>query len=63
MSCMTTLTTRLRIAAWGEKPVARFDDGSKITRATVDLRTEPTDLKADAWSRLCTAFPTARAVT
>jgi hypothetical protein len=34
---MSTLTTRLRIAAWDENPVAEFDDGSKITRATVEL--------------------------
>lgn len=37
MSGMTTLTTRLRIAAWDEKPVAEFEDGSKVTRATVSV--------------------------
>ena len=34
---MATVTTRLRIAGWDENSVAEFDDGSKITRATVEL--------------------------
>ena len=34
---MRHLTTRLRIAAWDEKPIVEFDDGSKITRASVAL--------------------------
>jgi hypothetical protein len=34
---MPTITTRLRIADWDEQPVAQFDDGSRITRATVRL--------------------------
>ena len=34
---MGSITTRLRIAAWEENPVAEFDDGSKITRASVTL--------------------------
>ena len=34
---MRHLTTRLRIAAWDEKPIVEFDDGSKITRASVTL--------------------------
>ena len=39
---MRHIATRLRIAAWDEKPVAEFDDGSKITRASVSL-SEPAD--------------------
>ena len=39
---MGHLTTRLRIAAWDEKPIAEFADGSKITRASVTL-SEPAD--------------------
>jgi hypothetical protein len=39
---MATLNTRLRIAAWDEEAVAEYDDGSKITRATVEL-TEGSD--------------------
>lgn len=39
---MRHLTTRLRIAAWDEQPIAEFDDGSKITRASVTL-SEPAD--------------------
>ena len=34
---MPTITTRLRIIAWDESPVADFDEGGKITRATVEL--------------------------
>jgi len=34
---MTTIATRLRIADWNEIPVSEFDDGSKLTRATVAL--------------------------
>jgi hypothetical protein len=34
---MAILATRLRIAGWDEKAIAEFDDGSKITRATVEL--------------------------
>jgi hypothetical protein len=34
---MATFSTRLRIASWDESPVVVFDDGSKITRATVTL--------------------------
>lgn len=37
VSTMTTLITRLRIAAWDEKPVAQFEDGSRITRARVSV--------------------------
>ena len=39
---MGHVTTRLRIAAWDEQPIAKFDDGSKITRASVTL-SEPAD--------------------
>jgi hypothetical protein len=39
---MKTVETRLKIAAWDEKPVSEFDDGSKITRASVTL-TEGTE--------------------
>ena len=34
---MTTLTTRLRIGSWDEAPTREFDDGGKVTRATVAL--------------------------
>jgi Protein of unknown function (DUF3224) len=34
---MTTLSTRLLITKWDEKTVATHDDGSKITRATVEF--------------------------
>ncbi|HEX6887177.1 MAG TPA: DUF3224 domain-containing protein [Candidatus Nanopelagicales bacterium] len=34
---MPTIATRLRIDDWDEQPVAQFDDGSRITRATVRL--------------------------
>ncbi len=39
---MATIATHLRIASWDEKPVVEFDDGSRITRASVEL-TEGTD--------------------
>jgi hypothetical protein len=39
---MGRITTRLRIAAWDEKPIAEFDDGSRITRASVTL-SDPAD--------------------
>ena len=39
---MGHITTRLRIAAWDEKPIAEFDDGSRITRASVIL-SDPAD--------------------
>jgi hypothetical protein len=39
---MGRITTRLRIAAWDEQPIAEYDDGSKITRATIEL-SEPAD--------------------
>src|SRR5215510_12245052 len=32
-----TLTTKMRIASWDELPVEEFDDGSKLTRAQVQL--------------------------
>jgi len=32
-----TLTTKMRIASWDESPVEEFHDGSKLTRAQVQL--------------------------
>jgi hypothetical protein len=32
-----TLTTKMRIASWDESPVEEFGDGSKLTRALVQL--------------------------
>ena len=32
-----TLTTKMRIASWDESPVEEFGDGSKLTRAQVQL--------------------------
>jgi hypothetical protein len=46
MRAMTTLTTRLRIAAWDEVPLAEYEDGSKITRATVSLADGPDGLES-----------------
>ena len=37
-----TIETKLKIASWDEKPTQTFEDGSKITRASVVL-TEGTD--------------------
>jgi hypothetical protein len=39
---MRHFTTRLRIAAWDEKPIAEFPDGSMLIRARVTL-SEPAD--------------------
>jgi hypothetical protein len=33
----TTLTTKMRIASWEEKPVGEPGDGSKVTHAQVEL--------------------------
>ena len=34
---MTTLTTRLKIAGWDESATQEYDDGSKLSRATITL--------------------------
>jgi hypothetical protein len=34
---IVTLTTKMRIASWDESPVEESDDGSKLTRAQVQL--------------------------
>jgi hypothetical protein len=39
---MRHIATRLRIAAGDEIPIAEFDDGSKITRASISL-SEPAE--------------------
>lgn len=38
---MTTLTTRLEIKNWDESPYRELPDGSKFTRATVELAGSP----------------------
>ena len=50
---MTTLTTRLEIKNWDEKPYRELPDGTKFTHATVELAASTDDLEVEAtWAAL-----------
>jgi len=46
----STLTTKLKIEDWAESPIEEFDDGSKITRAQVQLREGADGLESGLFS-------------
>jgi hypothetical protein len=50
---MTTVTTKLEIKNWDEKPYRELPDGGKLTRAVVDLAGSEDELRVEAtWQAL-----------
>ena len=45
---MTTLTTKLEITSWDEKPYREIDDGRKFTKADVTLAGTGDELESEA---------------
>jgi len=49
---MTTLTTKLEIKSWDEKPYREFDDGRKFTKADVALAGTGDELESGSFEAI-----------